>query len=67
MNNNYTDLSNESHKLIIRNRKSNAIVVSKVFECQSNAINYLEESRLFKHNSKIFSYTLIGPNIYYSV
>ena len=65
--NNYTNFSHLPHKLTITESNSGQIILKKVFKNERDAVAYLEEARNYKDNKRKLSFTISGPNMFYSV
>ena len=63
----YTNFAHSPHVLTIINRSTKHLVLKKKFNTEHDAISYLNEARDFKNNKKLFIFTIIGPNMFYSV
>ena len=65
--NSYTNFANLPHTLTIINRSTKHLVLKKKFDTEHDAMLYLNEVREFKNNKNVLSFTITGPNMFYSV
>tara|TARA_B100000282_G_C31719683_1_gene485330 strand:+ start:196 stop:411 length:216 start_codon:yes stop_codon:yes gene_type:complete len=63
----YTNLAYLPHTLTIINRSTKHLVLKKKFDTEHDAISYLNEAREFQNNKDVLSFTITGPNMFYSV
>jgi hypothetical protein len=62
---NHTNLSHLPHTLTIKDSTTNQLVLTKKFETESLAFDYMREAREYKNNAINFSFLITGPNTYY--
>ncbi len=62
----YTNFAHLPHILTITHRQTKSLILKKKFENESDAMLYLNEAREFQNNKELFSFVIVGPNLYYS-
>jgi hypothetical protein len=62
---NYINLTNQPHTLIIKTKDTQSLILKKTFDTEHLAFKYMHEARAYKNNANKFSFTITGPNTYY--
>lgn len=65
MTNNYTNLANHPHQLILYKKNKNHVLLKKKFATSNEAILYLDEALKFKDNKNKLRFEITGPNMLY--